>query len=107
MVKITNGTINANGELSVLTVSFGSYKAYYKNLGYHECKPVKKPVEKEIKVDDAQEGIVKPLSELTVNELKKMAEDNNIDLGKLKKKDDIITKITGGVRKCLTELKAF
>lgn len=90
MVKITNGNGNE------LTVSFGSYKAYYKGLGYYEVKPLEKPSVKEIKVDDAQEGIVKPLSEMTVNELKQMAEDKNIDLGKTKKKDDIIAILMGG-----------
>ena len=79
MVKITNGD-------KIITVSQGSYNMLYKGLGYSIVREKDvKVVSDETKEEEQKDSLIeKPISEWTKNEVKKFAQENDIDISQTK-----------------------
>ena len=79
MVKITNGD-------KIITVSQGSYNMLYKDLGYNIVREKDvKVVSDETKEEEQKDSLIeKPISEWTKNEVKKFAQENDIDISQTK-----------------------
>lgn len=83
MVKITNG-------INLIEVSKGAFESIYKAQGYYIPKDNKKPLKEHTKpIKDVKKEVVdditkKPLSKWTKDEVKKYANDYNIDISNTK-----------------------
>ena len=82
MIKITNGA-------RTTMCTKGAFENWYKSMGWREVKPENKPIERGEENLEPKERVEVPLSELSLEELKAYAEDNNIDISQAKTKKEI------------------
>lgn len=82
MIKITNGA-------RTTMCTKGAFENWYKSMGWREVKPENKPIERGEENLEPKERVEVPLSELSLEELKAYAEENNIDISQAKTKKEI------------------
>ena len=82
MIKITNGA-------RTTMCTRGAFENWYKSMGWREVKPENKPIERGEENLEPKERVEVPLSELSLEELKAYAEENNIDISQAKTKKEI------------------
>ena len=82
MIKITNGA-------RTTMCTKGAFENWYKSMGWREVKPENKPIEMGEENLEPKERVEVPLSELSLEELKAYAEENNIDISQAKTKKEI------------------
>ena len=82
MIKITNGA-------RTTMCTKGAFENWYKSMGWREVKPEDKPIERGEENLEPKERVEVPLSELSLEELKAYAEENNIDISQAKTKKEI------------------
>lgn len=82
MIKITNGA-------RTTLCTKGAFENWYKSMGWREVKPENKPIERGEENLEPKERVEVPLSELSLEELKAYAEENNIDISQAKTKKEI------------------
>ena len=82
MIKITNGA-------RTTMCTKGAFENWYKSMGWREVKPENKPIERREENLEPKGRVEVPLSELSLEELKAYAEENNIDISQAKTKKEI------------------
>ena len=82
MIKITNGA-------RTTLCTKGAFENWYKSMGWREVKSESKPIERGEENLEPKERVEVPLSELSLEELKAYAEENNIDISQAKTKKEI------------------
>ena len=82
MIKITNG-------VRTTMCTKGAFENWYKSMGWREVKPENKPIGRGEENLEPKERVEVPLSELSLEELKAYAEENNIDISQAKTKKEI------------------
>ena len=82
MIKITNGA-------RTTMCTKGAFENWYKSMGWREVKPENKPIERGEENLEPKGRVEVPLSELSLEELKAYAEENNIDISQAKTKKEI------------------
>ena len=82
MIKITNGA-------RTTLCTKGAFENWYKSMGWREVKSESKPIEEREENLEPKERVEVPLSEMSLEELKAYAEENNIDISQAKTKKEI------------------